>query len=63
MSDTANICDVRPQIVKEAILYAIEMGVPELWCPELKSAWGDAYDMIAAAVKAEMRAQRAAAHE
>lgn len=50
------------QVVKEAILYAIEMGVPELWSPELKSAWGDAYDMLAAAVKAEMQAQRAAAH-
>jgi hemoglobin-like flavoprotein len=50
-----------PQIVKEAILYAIEMGVPELWSPELKSAWGDAYDTLAAAVKAEMRAQKAAA--
>jgi hemoglobin-like flavoprotein len=47
--------------VKEAILYAIEMGVPELWSPELKAAWGNAYDVIAAAVKAEMRAQRAAA--
>ena len=50
--------------MKVAILYAIEMGVPELWSAELKAAWGDAYDMLAEAVKAEMRAQRAvAAHK
>lgn len=47
--------------MKEAILYAIEMGVPDLWSPELKSAWGDAYDMLAEQVKAEMHAQRSAA--
>lgn len=56
------ICEVKClQIVKAAILYAIEMGVPQMWSPELKAAWGEAYDMIADALKAEMRAQRASA--
>lgn len=60
----AGVTDDQFEIVKEAILYAIEMGVPELWSPELKSAWGEAYDIIANALKAEMQAQRtAAAHE
>lgn len=59
--NNAGVTDDQFEIVKEAILYAIEMGVPELWSPELKSAWGDAYDTLAAAVKAEMHAQKAAA--
>jgi len=57
----AGVTDDQFEIVKESILYAVEMGVPELWSPELKSAWGDAYDQIAEAVKAEMSAQRTAA--
>ncbi|NP_001413489.1 anaerobic nitrite reductase GLB0 [Physcomitrium patens] len=57
----AGVTDDQFEIVKEAILYAIEMGVPDLWSPELKSAWGDAYDMLAEQVKAEMHAQRSAA--
>lgn len=57
----AGVTDDQFEIVKAAILYAVEMGVPELWSPKLKSAWGDAYDQIADAVKAEMSAQRAAA--
>jgi len=59
--NNAGVTDDQFEIVKEAILYAIEMGVPELWSPELKSAWGEAYDTLAAAVKAEMHAQKAAA--
>jgi hypothetical protein len=36
------------------------MGVLELWSPELKATWGDVYNMLARAVKAEMAGQRAA---
>jgi hemoglobin-like flavoprotein len=57
----AGVTDDQFEIVKTAILYAIEMGVPQMWSPELKAAWGEAYDMIADALKAEMRAQRASA--
>jgi len=45
------------QVIKQSLLYAVQMGVPDLWSPELKSAWGDAYDILAEAIMAEAHAQ------
>ncbi|CAL9089469.1 unnamed protein product [Musa textilis] len=33
----------------------IKDAVPEMWCPAMKDAWGQAYDHLAAAMKEEMK--------
>lgn len=42
------------QVVKFALLETLEEAVPEMWSPEMKNAWGEAYDQLTAAIKAEM---------
>lgn len=42
-------------MVKEALLRTIEKAVGEKWSDEMKSAWAEAYDQLAAAIKAEMK--------
>ncbi|RRT67287.1 hypothetical protein B296_00024699, partial [Ensete ventricosum] len=42
-------------VVRSALLDTIEHAVPEMWCPEMSVAWGEAYDHLAAALKEEMR--------
>lgn len=42
-------------MVRLALLDTIKHAVPEMWCPEMSAAWGEAYDHLAAALKEEMR--------
>lgn len=44
------------QVVKEALLRTIEEAIgEEKWNEEMKNAWGEAYDQLAEAIKAEMK--------
>ncbi|CDO99824.1 unnamed protein product [Coffea canephora] len=45
------------EVVKEAFLETIQEGVGENWSEELKNAWGEAYDHLAAAIQGEMEAE------
>uniref|UniRef100_A0A0E0PQ00 Globin domain-containing protein n=1 Tax=Oryza rufipogon TaxID=4529 RepID=A0A0E0PQ00_ORYRU len=42
-------------VVKTALLDTIKDAVPEMWSPEMKGAWEEAYDQLAAAIKEEMK--------
>uniref|UniRef100_A0A0E0A1N2 Globin domain-containing protein n=1 Tax=Oryza glumipatula TaxID=40148 RepID=A0A0E0A1N2_9ORYZ len=42
-------------VVKTALLDTIKDAVPEVWSPEMKGAWEEAYDQLAAAIKEEMK--------
>ncbi|KAG5548023.1 hypothetical protein RHGRI_013651 [Rhododendron griersonianum] len=42
-------------VTKYALLETIKEAVPEMWSPEMKNAWGEAFDQLAAAIKAEMK--------
>ncbi|XP_027111429.1 non-symbiotic hemoglobin 2-like [Coffea eugenioides] len=48
------------EVVKEALLKTIEEGVGEKWSEEMKNAWGEAYDHLAAAIMGEMQVEAAA---
>ncbi|KAI3441335.1 GLOBIN domain-containing protein [Psidium guajava] len=52
-----NVADEHFEVVKFALLEIIKEAVPEMWSPEMKSAWGEAYDQLAAAIKSEMKPQ------
>ncbi|KAL4576792.1 hypothetical protein LXL04_012891 [Taraxacum kok-saghyz] len=41
-------------VVKEGVLRTVEKGVGEKWNEEMKEAWSEAYDQLAAAILAEM---------
>lgn len=43
------------QVTKFALLETIKEAVPEMWSPEMKEAWGQAYDQLVAAIKTEMK--------
>lgn len=43
------------QVVKTALLDTIRDAVPDMWTPEMKAAWEEAYDRLAAAIKEEMK--------
>jgi hemoglobin-like flavoprotein len=43
------------QVVKFALLETIKEAVPEIWSEEMKNAWAEAYDQVAAAIKEEMK--------
>ncbi|KAI7753050.1 hypothetical protein M8C21_016805 [Ambrosia artemisiifolia] len=42
------------EVVKEGLLRTVEKGVGEKWNEEMKGAWSEAYDQLAAAIQAEM---------
>ncbi|XP_047313706.1 non-symbiotic hemoglobin [Impatiens glandulifera] len=42
-------------VTRYALLETIKEAVPEMWSPEMKNAWGTAYDHLVAAIKAEMK--------
>ncbi|KAE8729383.1 Non-symbiotic hemoglobin 1 [Hibiscus syriacus] len=48
------VVDEHFEVTKYALLETIKEAVPELWSPEMKNAWGEAYDQLAAAIKSEM---------
>ena len=43
------------QVTKFALLETIKEAVPEMWSPEMKSAWAQAYDQLVVAIKSEMK--------
>lgn len=38
-----------------ALLETIKEAVPEMWSPEMKNAWAEAFNQLVAAIKAEMK--------
>lgn len=51
----AGVADAHFEVVKTALLETIEGAVPGMWTPEMKGAWEEAYDQLAAAIKDEMK--------
>ncbi|KAJ0550526.1 putative Globin-like superfamily, leghemoglobin, iron-binding protein [Helianthus annuus] len=47
------------EVVKEGLLRTVEKGVGEKWSEEMKGAWSEAYDQLAAAIQAEMNKEAA----
>lgn len=45
------VADEHYEVTKYALLETIKEAVPEMWSPEMKSAWGEAYDQLATAIK------------
>lgn len=55
------LIDKIDQVVKEALLRTIEEGIgKEKWSDEMRCAWAEAYDQLAAAIKTEMKEEAAA---
>ncbi|XP_010267328.1 PREDICTED: non-symbiotic hemoglobin 2-like [Nelumbo nucifera] len=52
------VIDAHFEVVKEALLTTIEEAVGEKWSEEMAGAWGEAFDQLAAAIKAEMKEER-----
>ncbi|XP_047311801.1 hemoglobin-2-like [Impatiens glandulifera] len=50
-----NVAAEHFEVVRFALLETIKEAVPEIWSPELKAAWGTAYDELATAIKNEMK--------
>ncbi|KAK9942316.1 hypothetical protein M0R45_007988 [Rubus argutus] len=51
----SGVVDEHYEVTKFALLETIKEAVPEMWSPEMKSAWGEAYDQLVAAIKLEMK--------
>ncbi|XP_012466814.1 non-symbiotic hemoglobin 2 [Gossypium raimondii] len=52
----SGVKDPHFEVVKEALLRTIEEAIgEEKWNEEMKNAWGEAYDQLAEAIKAEMK--------
>ncbi|XP_059438038.1 plastid division protein PDV2 [Corylus avellana] len=49
------VVDEHYEVTKFALLETIKEAVPEMWSPEMKNAWGEAYDQLVAAIKSEMK--------
>lgn len=49
------VADEHYEVVRFALLETIKEAVPEMWSPEMKIAWSEAYDQLTAAIKAEMK--------
>ncbi|XP_058214079.1 non-symbiotic hemoglobin 1 [Rhododendron vialii] len=49
------VADEHFEVTKYALLETIKEAVPEMWSPEMKNAWGEAFDQLAAAIKTEMK--------
>ncbi|RCV16927.1 hypothetical protein SEVIR_3G181600v4 [Setaria viridis] len=56
----AGVADAHFEVVKTALLDTIRDAVPDMWTPEMKAAWEEAYDQLAAAIKEEMKNAAAA---
>ncbi|KAG6734314.1 hypothetical protein I3842_01G266700, partial [Carya illinoinensis] len=56
------VIDPHFQVVKEALMRTVKEAVgDQKWSDEMGSAWGEAYDQLAAAIKTEMKQQLEAA--
>jgi len=42
-------------VTKFALLETIKEAVPEMWSAEMREAWAEAYDQLAAAIKLHMK--------
>ncbi|KAK0582176.1 hypothetical protein LWI29_022374 [Acer saccharum] len=49
------VVDEHFEVTKYALLETIKEAVPEMWSPEMKNAWAEAYDQLAAAIQNEMK--------
>ncbi|GAB4837944.1 Non-symbiotic hemoglobin 1 [Ancistrocladus abbreviatus] len=49
------VVDEHFEVVRYALLETIKEAVPEMWSSEMKDAWSEAYDQLAAAIKQEMK--------
>nr|BAE75956.1 nonsymbiotic hemoglobin [Alnus firma] len=49
------VVDEHYEVTKFALLETIKEAVPEMWSPEMKIAWGEAYDQLVAAIKSAMK--------
>ncbi|KDP45063.1 hypothetical protein JCGZ_01563 [Jatropha curcas] len=49
------VLDPHFEVVKEALLRTVKEAVGEKWSEEMASAWSEAYNQLAAAIKAEMK--------
>ncbi|PWZ16340.1 Non-symbiotic hemoglobin 1 [Zea mays] len=56
----AGVADAHFEVVKTALLDTIRDAVPDMWTPEMKAAWEEAYDQLAAVIKEEMKNAAAA---
>ncbi|CAN4120044.1 unnamed protein product [Withania somnifera] len=53
------VIDPHFEVVKEALLRTVEEAMGEKWSDDMKEAWTESYDQLAAAIKAEMHAEAA----
>ncbi|XP_074282399.1 anaerobic nitrite reductase HB2 [Silene latifolia] len=53
----SGVADPHFEVVKEVLLKTVEEAVGDKWSVETKDAWSAAYDQLAAAIKAEMKAE------
>ncbi|KAG9440858.1 hypothetical protein H6P81_021023 [Aristolochia fimbriata] len=51
------VVDEHFEVTKFALLETIKDAVPDMWSPEMKNAWAEAYDQLVAAIKEEMKPQ------
>ncbi|KAK7341524.1 hypothetical protein VNO80_24456 [Phaseolus coccineus] len=51
----AGVANEHYEVTKFALLETIKEAVPEMWSPEMKNAWGEAYDQLVDAIKSEMK--------
>ncbi|WOL19575.1 non-symbiotic hemoglobin 1-like [Canna indica] len=51
----SGVIDEHFEVVKFALLETIKEAVPGMWNLEMKNAWGEAYDHLAAAIKEVMK--------
>ncbi|KDP46206.1 hypothetical protein JCGZ_10046 [Jatropha curcas] len=49
------VVDEHFEVTKFALMETIKEAVPEMWSAEMKNAWGEAYDLLVAAIKTEMK--------
>ncbi|RWR91963.1 Non-symbiotic hemoglobin [Cinnamomum micranthum f. kanehirae] len=56
------VVDPHFEVVKEALLRTIKDAVGKKWSEEMLGAWAEAYDHLAAAIKAEMKEEMAQVH-
>ncbi|XP_050234460.1 non-symbiotic hemoglobin 1 [Mercurialis annua] len=50
------VVDEHFEVTKFALLETIKEAVAEIWSPNMKKAWGEAYDQLVAAIVSEMKA-------
>ncbi|KMT00509.1 hypothetical protein BVRB_9g218080 isoform A [Beta vulgaris subsp. vulgaris] len=49
------VVDEHFEVTRFALLETIKEAVPEMWSPEMKNAWAEAFNHLVAAIKAEMQ--------